>query len=326
MAKITMKSTKQEIMDAYEAAKSKIEKIESIKDDPLASAKAEKAAEIIKSADAVAENDILNPAVIAQYNDLKAAIQMKKEELQNLYGIEAKANSLVAIINAHKDKEAELKEKLKAEEATLMADMAAQEEALNSDIKELEKKKEDLIAATKAEHDELKKELDKQRKREAEEYNYDLKRARQLEEDKWTDEKNARENELAKREAAVKADEQELAEKTAYIEELEQKVEEIPTLVQEATEEGVKKGKADADKSNAFEVRALKQKNDYDVQILCDKVNRLELEVDSLRDEKVVLQSKLDEAYAQMRDLAAETVKSTGGVKILNGQNSQLNK
>ena len=241
---------------------------------------------------------------------------MKKEELQNLYGIEAKANSLVAIINAHKDKEAELKEKFKAEEATLMADMAAQEEALNSDIKELEKKKEDLIAATKAEHDELKKELDKQRKREAEEYNYDLKRARQLEEDKWTDEKNARENELAKREAAVKADEQELAEKTAYIEE----------LVQEATEEGVKKGKADADKSNAFEVRALKQKNDYDVQILEDKVNRLELEVDSLRNEKADLQMKLDDAYAQMRDLAAETVKSTGGVKILNGQNSQLSK
>ena len=29
MAKITMKSTKQEIMDAYEAAKSKIEEIES---------------------------------------------------------------------------------------------------------------------------------------------------------------------------------------------------------------------------------------------------------------------------------------------------------
>ena len=73
-------------------------------------------------------------------------------------------------------------------------------------------------------------------------------------------------------------------------------------------------------------MRALKQKNDYDVQILEDKVNRLELEVGSLRDEKVALQSKLDEAYAQMRDLAAETVKSTGGVKILNGQNSQLNK
>ena len=235
-------------------------------------------------------------------------------------------NSLVAIINAHKDKEAELKEKFKAEEATLMADMAAQEEALNSDIKELEKKKEDLIAATKAEHDELKKELDKQRKREAEEYNYDLKRARQLEEDKWTDEKNAREKELTEREAVVRADEQELAEKTAYIEELEQKVEEIPTLVQEATEEGVKKGKVDADKSNAFEVRALKQKNDYDVQILEDKVNRLELEVDSLRNEKADLQMKLDDAYAQMRDLAAETVKSTGGVKILNGQNSQLSK
>ena len=36
---------------------------------------------------------------------------MKKEELNNLYGIEVEANSLVAIINAHKDKDTELKEK-----------------------------------------------------------------------------------------------------------------------------------------------------------------------------------------------------------------------
>lgn len=326
MAKITMKSTKQEIMEAYEAALKKIEETEAGKDDPVAVAKIENDKKVIESADSVAEGNILNPAIIAQYNDLKAAIQMKKEELQNLYGIESKANSLVAIINAHKDKEAELKEKFKSDEAVLISDMAAQEEALNADIKELEQKKENLIIATKAEYDELRKELDKQRKRDNEEYEYNLKRNRKIDDNEWADAKAAREKELAEREAAVRADEAELAEKTSYIEELEKKVEEIPTLVQEATDEGIKKGKADADKSNAFEVRALKQKNDYDVQILEDKVNRLELEVGSLRDEKVALQAKLDEAYAQMRDLAAETVKSTGGVKILNGQNSQLSK
>ena len=41
------------------------------------------------------------------------------------------------------------------------------------------------------------------------------------------------------------------------------------------------------------------------------------------RAEKVELQQKLDDAYAQMRELAAKTVESTGGVKILNGQTQQ---
>lgn len=326
MANITMKSTKQEIMDAYNAAMSKIEQIEGMKDDPVATAKAENDKKIIESADKIAEGDILNPAIIAQYNDLKAATNMKKDELQNLYGIETKANSLVAIINAYKDKENELKEKYKAEETALMIDLAAKKEAANADIKKLEQDKDKLIASAASEYSALKDKYGKQHKREEEEYEYNLKRSRQIANDKWADEKAAREKELTEREAAVRSDEAELAEKTAYIEDLEDKVEKIPTLIQEATESGIKKGKADADKSNMFEVRALKQQNDYNVQILEDKVNRLEAEVDSLKTEKTDLQIKLDDAYAQMRELAAETVKSTGGVKILSGQSNATNK
>lgn len=41
---------------------------------------------------------------------------------------------------------------------------------------------------------------------------------------------------------------------------------------------------------------------------------------------KMELREKLDEAYAQMRELAADTVRSTGGVKILNGQTQQAGK
>lgn len=326
MSKITMKSTKQEIMEAYEEAMRKIKESEAGKDDPVATAKAENDKKIIESADTVAEGSILNPAIIAQYNDLKAAIQMKKESLKDLYGIEAEANSLVAIVNAHKDKDIELEEKYNAKIKELNASANEKAEKLNNDIAELEQHKNDLITSTAAEYDELKKELNKQRKREEEEYEYNLKRAHQIAEDQWNDEKATREKELAEREAAVRADEAELAEKTSYIEGLEKKVEEIPALIQEATDNGIAKGKADANKSNAFEVRALEQKNDYAIKVLEDRVERVEAENTSLKAEKEKLQTKLDDAYAQMRELAAETVKSTGGVKILNGQNNAANK
>ena len=326
MSKITMKSTKQEIMEAYEEAMKKIAESESGKDDPVAAAKAENDKKIIESADTVAEGSILNPVIIERYENLKTAIEMKNKELQELYGIETKANSLVAMINAYKDKEIELKDKYNAKTKELDDEFTKKELILKDEIASLEKSKEDLINKIQNESNELTKSLNKKHKREEEEYEYNLKRSRKVENDRWEDETAAREKELTEREAAVKADEAELADRTSYIEELEKKVEEIPDLIQDAKDKAFADGKAKADKSNAFEVRALKQQNDYNTQILEDKVDRLYSEVDSLKAEKANLQAKLDDAYAQMRELAAETVKSTGGVKILSGQNNTANK
>lgn len=326
MSKITMKSTKQEIMEAYEEAMKKIAESESGKDDPVAAAKAENDKKIIESAQMIVEDNILNPVIIERYENLKNAIEMKNKELQELYGIETKANSLVAMINAYKDKEIELKDKYNARTKELDDEFTKKELILKEEIASLEKSKEDLINKIQNESNELTKSLNKKHKREEEEYEYNLKRSRKVENDRWEDEKAAREKELTEREAAVKADETELADRTSYIEELEKKVEEIPELIQDAKDKAFAEGKAKADKSNAFEVRALKQQNDYNTQILEDKVDRLYSEVDCLKAEKANLQAKLDDAYAQMRELAAETVKSTGGVKILSGQNNTANK
>lgn len=326
MSKITMKSTKQEIMDAYEAAMKKIEEFETGKDDPVAMAKVEKDKKIIESAQMIAEDNILNPVIIERYENLKTAIEMKNKELQELYGIETKANSLVAMINAYKDKEIELKDKYDVKTKELDDEFAKKEAILKENIADLEKNKEDLINRIQNESSELTKSLNKKHKREEEEYEYNLKRSRQVENDRWEDEKVAREKELAEREAAVKADEAELADRTSYIEELEKKVEEIPELIQDAKDKALAEGKAKADKSNSFEVRALKQQSEYDIKLLEDRVERVTADNEQLKKEKADLQTKLDDAYAQMRELAAETVKSTGGVKILSGQNNTANK
>lgn len=326
MSKITMKSTKQEIMEAYEEAMKKIAESESGKDDPVAAAKVENDKKIIESAQMIVEDNILNPVIIERYENLKTAIEMKNKELQELYGIETKANSLVAMINAYKDKEIELKDKYNARTKELDDEFTKKELILKEEIASLEKSKEDLINKIQNESNELTKSLNKKHKREEEEYEYNLKRSRKVENDRWEDEKAAREKELAEREAAVKADEAELADRTSYIEELEKKVEEIPDLIQDAKDKAFADGKAKADKSNAFEVRAIKQQSEYDIKLLEDRVERVAADNEQLKKEKADLQTKLDDAYAQMRELAAETVKSTGGVKILSGQNNTANK
>lgn len=326
MSKITMKSTKQEIMEAYEEAMKKIAETEAGKDDPVAADKAENDKKIIESAQMIVEDNILNPVIIERYENLKTAIEMKNKELQELYGIETKANSLVAMINAYKDKEIELKDKYNARTKELDDEFTKKELILKEEIASLEKSKEDLINKIQNESNELTKSLNKKHKREEEEYEYNLKRSRKVENDRWEDEKAAREKELTEREAAVKADEAELADRTSYIEELEKKVEEIPVLIQDAKDKALAEGKAKADKSNAFEVRALKQQSEYDIKLLEDRVERVAADNEQLKKEKADLQTKLDDAYAQMRELAAETVKSTGGVKILSGQNNTANK
>lgn len=326
MAEVTLKSTKAEIMEAYKAAKAKLDAQAQLTDDPVKAAMAEKKTATLASADDIATQDILNPDIIAKYNDLKDAISIKQGELKNLYDLDAEAHSFVAMVNAYKAKEIELKEKYdeKVKELNNNHDVKAAE--LNDDINNLKQEKNDILNSIKKESDELKAALKKEREREEEEYDYNINRNRKAADDDWTDKVTKREKELNERIAAVRADEAEIAEKTAYIEELEKKVKEIPQMLQEATNEGIKKGKADADRSNAFEVRYLKQENEYKVKDFTNQISKLLEDVSSLTSEKTELRKKLDDAYAQMRELAADTVRSTGGVKILNGQTQQAGK
>ena len=326
MAEITMKSTKAEIMEAYKAAVEKLDSKSAMIDDPAKEAAARLKTEVIKSADATAKEDIFNPEIIKKYNDLTEAIEIKQLELDELYGIETKANAMAAMINAYKEKNEELKEAQAAKEAEIEAELGEKRDVLKTEIEALKQQKQEVIVSINAEAKTKEDEIKRARIREEDEYAYNLKRNRKAENDKWADEKAAREKVLELREAAALEKETELNAKADYIKELEAKVDEIPALIASAKEEGINKGKADADKSNAFEVRALKKDAEYQKQLLEDKNERLAEDLANARAEKVELQQKLDDAYAQMRELAAKTVESTGGVKILNGQTQQNNK
>lgn len=321
-----MKSTKQEIMDAYLAAKKTLDKQASMKDDPVATAKAEQEAQIIASAEVTVNEDILNPVIIEKYKKLNAAIELKTKELNNLYGIESEANSLVAIINAHKDKVSEIETNYKQKTELLQKEYNQKKAELDEDIANLKLEKQNILDSINTEANEARAEVAKKRAREEEEYTYNRDRQRQIEENEWNDKKEEEEKELAKRVAEVTKREEALTDQSDYIIELEGKVNSIPTLVEEAKAEGIKQGKADADKSNAFEVRALKKENEYNTNLLNDKIERLTSDLENVKSEKADLQARLDDAYTRMNELAMKTTESTGGVKILNSTSNQAGK
>ena len=151
MAEITMKSTKAEIMEAYKAAVEKLDTRDRMIDDPAKEAAKAKKVEVIESADATAKEDIFNPEIIKKYNDLTEAIEIKQLELDELYGIETKANAMAAMINAYKEKNEELKEAQAAKEAEIEAELGEKKDTLKAEIEALKQQKQEIIDSINAE-------------------------------------------------------------------------------------------------------------------------------------------------------------------------------
>ena len=178
MAEITMKSTKAEIMEAYKAAVEKLDTRDRMIDDPAKEAARAKKVEVIASADKTAKEDIFNPEIIKKYNDLTEAIEIKQLELDELYGIETKANAMAAMINAYKEKNEELKEAQAAKEAEIEAELGEKKDALKAEIEALKQQKQEIIDSVNAEAKARENEIKLTRSREEDEYTYNLKRSR----------------------------------------------------------------------------------------------------------------------------------------------------
>lgn len=322
MEKITLKSTKDVIFKAYQDALEKITKMEQEKFDPVAEKEAAQKREIFKSADGIIESGILNEAIVERYLNLEAAIEAKKKELQEMYDIEKEASTFTALVNAHKDKEEELKAEYALKEKMVVEALEQRKAEIEAEIASLLEQHEVKINKYNEEEKERKAEIEKARRREEEEYEYSRDRKRKLDEDQWADEKNAREATMAELEASVMSRASVVSEREEKLDEMEAQIKAIPDLIEEARQDGIKKGKTDAEKSHVFEKRHMETEFSYQKKDLEGQVERLEADLAAEKSLNASLQSKLDGAYAQMRELAADTVKSNGGVKILSGESS----
>lgn len=326
MAEVTMKSTKQQIFDAYQEALKKSQEMDALKESPADKIEKERKEAVVANADKAVDSNIFNEEITKQYQDLKEAIAMKKAELKDLYDIEAQAASLAAIINAAKEKKYQLDEEYKASKA-------AQEEERKKAVEEKEQELKDLqesIEAVKEEIQVTRKEetakVDKERKREEEEYAYRLQRERKKENDAWEDTKASREKEIAIKEANAEAMLAEAESKVEELESLREKVDQIPTLVAEAEARGQEAGEKAAGKEYGYKKAMYEKEKEYEIAKLQDQVDRLKEAKEDAETKAWQLQEKLDEAYAKMNTLASDTVKANGAVKIVSSGSAPSSK
>jgi hypothetical protein len=303
---ITLKNTKAEILEALNNALLRVDAAEKGRLQPEKFEKVMIEKKAIESSKKAVEQNIFSKELNDKFNDLQTAIAAEETRLEELYGVGRELQKLVLIIESGKEQLAGIEaEKIaRTEEAKLCLDRLKAE---------FDQKNTELLA----EYNAATKKLKIDREREHEEYQYNMIRTREKENNAWTDEKAVREADLLKKEEQAAALFTEAASKEEYVKTLEAKVDDISALLE--SEKQIAVDTATAALSLEFEYKSTLAEKDYKNSIgrLEDKIAYLEKELDIANKSTNTLQGKLDKAYGELRELATKTVESASGVKII---------
>lgn len=312
---ITLKNTKQEILDALNEALLREKNIAKTKSNPVLEEKERQVKEAVQETKKNVDDNVFSENLIKKFKDLELAIATEEEKLKNLYGIEQELSNLTLAVNASKDIITELEDKKKRETIKIEGEIKDLEEEFNRKSKELSK-----------EYDLKSQSIRVERERENEEYEYKIKRERELDKNAWEDEKKVREATLKAKEEEASKLLNEAKEKEKYIAELEDKVSDIPNLLIKEYEKGKKEVTIELEKEHKYQIELLKKDYQNTVDRQNDKIESLNLEIEKVNVLNVSLQEKMDKAYLELKELATKTVEANGGVKILGSNNQSENK
>ncbi len=135
------------------------------------------------------QKNIFSQELNDKFNDLQVAITAEENRLQELYGVGHELQKMAVIIESQNERELRFNADIAEKEAVAkqrLDDLQSEYTAKNSELQ--------------AEYDIYSKKLKLDRTREAEEYQYNLTRSREKENNAWEDEKTSRKAALKKME------------------------------------------------------------------------------------------------------------------------------
>ena len=277
---------------------------------------------IIQKAQELISLNILNEGITKGYLELDAKIKEKKENIEHMYGIEIKDDSLEAVRNA---KDVLLKQ-FENEETRLKTETDQALDSMNENASqvqyELQEENKEMIAALDNQIKDLQESFKQEFDREQAEYTYQLERKRKLDAAQRMQEVTEREAQLALRENDVKDKMAECEKRLQEIEEMQKLVNDIPMRIEAARKRGSireeKRPNKGFDHSRTINEMEYKHK----IEVLQTRYDRLMEKIELLQKEKESIIQRLDECHNQSRMLTSDTVRSIGGINILNGDNN----
>jgi chromosome segregation ATPase len=325
---LSMKNTKQELLDAYHEMLQQLHEKEEAQLKPEQKLKEKKEESILKavagiSADGVIQEinklkqeigGMLNKladrlaAETNKFDQVQLAIEIKERELKEIYEIEKAAATLAALI------ETQRQEKLRFEE-----EMANKQASLTREIEVTKLQWQKEKAEHQAEIKELQEQEDKDRKRKKEEYEYAFEREQQLARDKFEDEKakllaekqalenqmkalkEQTEKELSEREKQINSREKELESLQAQVAEFPQKLE---TAVAKAVQENTER----IELETKYQKDLLQKDFEGQRNVLTARIQSLEKTVKEQNEQIAKLSTQQDTAYQKIQDVAVKAI------------------
>lgn len=324
---ISTKSTKNEILEAYNAMLKKVKQQE--KEKPAQSREAEERKETVSKAKEETEENIvtrlsslkletgstfdkLEKSFLQEQrrlHQIQQAIDTETKHLEDLYNIKTETDTLAALILTQKEKRQQFE-----------TDMAKRKEDFDNEIFEIRTlwdKERKTYELTKKEEQER---LQKERKREEEDYRYNLELTRKKDTDLYNANKEALDKELSERKTSF---EKEITEREKNLATAEQELETLrkenagfTNKLNEAVQQAEERMTASLQRENDFEKKLLLKENEGILQLKEQTIGTLQQRIKELEDMLKQQQSKAEAADKNVKDIAIKAIESSAKVTV----------
>lgn len=329
---LSTKNTKAEILEAYESLLQKVQTAKS--DDPKKMMEENKKKETLEKVSGLGDDKIEKEIVslkgemnrsldnilknmtdeFRKLEEIRAAINIEKKSLEDLYALSANTDSLAAMLLAQKEKKESFENEMKEKEEAFRNEIAtrnAQWEAEKNRQKIAEKEYAD--------------ELLKKRKREEEEYQYNLKISRQKEQDEYSSRKAALEKELMEKKAAFEQEiakrEETLKNAEAELAELRKNNAEFPAKLEKALKDKEKEVTTALQTQYEFDIKLIEKQNEADVRLKDQIIASLQ---EKIKEQQILVKEygdKAAKAEAGVKEIAVKAIESSKKVQVISSQN-----
>lgn len=314
-AEISAKSTKIEILEAYQEALKQLQNTsdknpqqkQEIKEQRETLVRAAKNSEhsIISNLADLKINltkqiDQLSEQVLCEFNrlsDIQKAIATEQEHLKNLYEIKETAHTLSALLITQEDETKKHKISMQNFHADFELEMAEKRKHWKKELQILEQ-----------EYQEFKAELDRKRVREEEEYAYRLEVSRKKEEDEYKTKKSTLEKQLADKKLMIEQGEAELKLRENELVQLRKTVDAIPAEIAKAVEDAKKQVTYELETKFKFETELKGKELEGERKLTEQKIITLEAKIKEQQALIDTLMVKADVATEQVKSIACQAL------------------
>lgn len=328
MAEITERNTKTEILKAYN------EMLKKIKEEKTADRKAEKKQkeeqEIVTQAQQTSSDDIINrlasvkiditksmedvedklTSEYKRFSELQQAVTIARKNLEEIHEISVQADSLTALIQAHKEEKTEFEVKIEEEKRAFNEEMRQKRLLWKKDQEET-----DLAVK------ERKARIEKERKQEEEDYTYNLNKKRKMEEDVYQTKKSNLERELKEKkdqfEREIAEREKTIIERESEYQELKTRSEKFPKELEKAIADTEKRVRDSLEISYKHQAALLTKEVEGERKLNQQIIASLEAKIKEKDEHIRQLTQKVNDTGMQVQDIALKAIEGASRPTII---------